>query len=81
MFMEEQKLRAEKEKLVNFVGGDKTRIKELQKLMAFTTKGVMLTAFEDETFLAYVESITVESRAKIVFHLKCGLNLTERLVS
>ena len=79
--MEEQKLRAEKEKLVNFVGGDKTRIKELQKLMAFTTKGVMLTAFEDETFLAYVESITVESRTKIVFHLKCGLNLTERLVN
>lgn len=49
--------------------------------MAFTTKGVMLTAFEDETFLAIVEGITVESRTKIVFHLKCGLNLTERLVN
>ena len=70
-----------KEKLVNFVGGDKTRIKELQKLMAFTSKDMMLTAFEDETFLAFVESITVESRTKIVFHLKCGLNLTERLVN
>ena len=81
LVMEEQRLRAEKEKLVNFVGGDKTRIKELQKLMAFTSKGMMLTAFEDETFLAYVESITVESRTKIVFHLKCGLNLTERLVN
>lgn len=43
--MEEQKLRAEKEKLVNFVGSDKTRIKELQKLMAFTSKGMMLTEF------------------------------------
>lgn len=81
LVMEEQKLREEKEKLVNFVGGDKTRIKELQKLMAFTSKGMMLTAFEDETFLAFVESITVESRTKIVFHLKCGLNLTERLVN
>lgn len=81
LVMEEQKLRAEKEKLVNFVGGDKTRIKELQKLMAFTSKDMMLTAFEDETFLAFVESITVESRTKIVFHLKCGLNLTERLVN
>jgi len=48
--------------------------------MAFTTKGEMLTEFEDETFLAFVDSITVESRKKIVFHLKCGLNLTERLV-
>lgn len=49
--------------------------------MAFTSKDMMLTAFEDETFLAFVESITVESRTKIVFHLKCGLNLTERLVN
>lgn len=78
---EEQRLRAEKEKLISFVGGDKTQIKELQKLTAFTSKGMMLTAFEDEKFLAFVESITVESREKVVFHLKCGLNLTERLVS
>ena len=32
---------------INSPGGDKTRIKELQKLMAFTTKGVMLTTFEE----------------------------------
>jgi hypothetical protein len=80
LVIEEQKLRAEKEKLMNYVGGDKTRMKELQKLMAFTSKGKMLTGFEDDVFLDFVESITVESRAKIVFHLKCGLNLTERLV-
>ena len=80
LIIEEQKLRTEKEKLMNYVGGDKTRMKELQKLMAFTSKGKMLTEFEDDTFLAFVESITVESRAKIVFHLNCGLNLTERLV-
>lgn len=78
---EEQKLRSEKEKLVNFVGCDKVRIKELQKLIKFTSKNIMLTAFEDDTFLDFVESITVESRENIVFHLKCGLNLTERLVN
>ena len=77
---EEQRLRAEKEKLVSFVGGDKVRMKELQKLMAFTSKGEMLTEFSDETFLEFVDSITVESRKKIVFHLNCGLNLAERLV-
>lgn len=80
LVIEEQKLRAEKEKLMNYVGGDKKRIKELKNLMAFTSKGKMLTEFEDDTFLAFVESITVESRAKIVFRLKCGLNLAERLV-
>lgn len=77
---EEQRLRAEKEKLVSFVGGDKVRMKELQKLMAFTSKGEMLTVFSDEMFLEFVDSITVESREKIVFHLNCGLNLAERLV-
>ena len=80
LVIEEQKLRAEKEKLMNYVGGDKTRMKELQKLMSFTSKDRMLTEFEDDTFLAFVESITVESRAKIIFHLKCGLNLAERMV-
>lgn len=80
LVIEEQRLRAEKEKLMNYVGGDKTRMKELQKLMAFTSKGKMLTEFEDDTFLAFVDSITVESRAQVVFCLKCGLNLRERLV-
>lgn len=77
---EEQQLRAEKEKLVSFVGGDKVRMKELQKLMSFTSKGEMQTAFSDEMFLEFVDSITVETRHQIVFHLKCGLNLAERLV-
>lgn len=80
LLAEEQHLREEKDKLVSFVGGDKVRMKELQKLMAFTTKGEMLTAFSDEVFLAFVENITVETRESIVFHLKSGLNLTERLV-
>lgn len=80
LLVEEKHLHEEKDKLVSFVGGDKIRMKELQKLMAFTTKGEMLTAFSDEMFLAFVENITVETRERIVFHLKSGLNLTERLV-
>ena len=80
LVVEEQQLRQEKEQLMNSVGGDKVKIKELQKLMTFTAKGEMLTAFSDEMFLAFVDSITVETRERIVFHLKCGLNLTERLV-
>ena len=80
LLAEEQRLLAEKNKLMSFVGGDKTRMKELQKLMEFTSKGEMLTEFDDDSFIAFVESVTVESRAKIVFRLKCGLNLAERLV-
>ncbi len=80
LVVEEQRLRSEKEQLLNSVGGDKVKVKELQRLMSFTTKGEILTEFEDEIFLAFVDSITVESRKKIIFHLKCGLNLAERLV-
>lgn len=80
LVVEEQHLRSEKEQLLNSVGGDKVKVKELQRLMSFTTKGEILTEFENEIFLAFVDSITVESRKKIIFHLKCGLNLAERLV-
>lgn len=80
LVVEEQRLRSEKEQLLNSVGGDKVKVKELQRLMSFTTKGEILTEFEEEIFLAFVDSITVESRKKIIFHLKCGLNLAERLV-
>jgi len=40
----------------------------------------MLTEYSDEIFLSYVEGIIVLSREKIVFELKCGLKLKERLV-
>lgn len=80
LVVEEQHLRSEKEQLLNSVGGDKVKVKELQRLMSFTTKGEILTEFENEIFLAFVDSITVESRKKIIFHLKCGLDLAERLV-
>lgn len=80
LITEEQNLRMEKEQLMTSVGGDKVRVQELQKLMAFTSKGEMLTDFDEAVFQSFVESIFVESRAKIIFRLKSGLNLPERLV-
>lgn len=40
----------------------------------------MLTEYDDDVFLAHVESITVVSRNEIIFVMKCGLKLKERLV-
>jgi hypothetical protein len=73
-------LRKEKESRIHSIGGDRTRADELQKLIRFTSKGEMLTQFDDEVFLTYVEKITVLSSADIVFELKCGLKLKERLM-
>ena len=75
--MEEQTLWSEKEKLVVL---DNKRVKELRKLVDFAAKSKMLKVFREETFIDFVERITVESRLTLVFPLKCGLNLKERLV-
>ncbi len=80
LLLEEQKLKSRREELMNNIGGDKTKVRELQALMDFTSKGEMLTEFDEELFTAFVENIIVQSREEITFRLKCGMNLTERLV-
>ncbi len=80
MTTEMEMLRKEKESLLRSVGGDRTKAEELQKLIKLTAKGEMLKQFDDEVFLTYVEKITVLSGTDIVFELKCGLKLKERLV-
>ncbi|MEA4973668.1 MAG: recombinase family protein [Candidatus Metalachnospira sp.] len=74
------RLREERESLIHSINGDRTKIDELQKLVKFTAKGNVLSQFNDEIFLAYVEKITVLSSMDIEFELKCGLKLKERLV-
>ena len=62
------------------VNGDMVKVEELQRLLRFTSKGTMLTEFDDAIFLSFVERITVLSRKEVAFELKCGLSLRERLV-
>lgn len=78
--VESETLRQEKESLMHFLNGNMEKIDELQKLVRFVSRGIMLTAFEDEVFLSYVERVTVHSRTEVIFELKCGLFLKERLV-
>lgn len=75
-----ESLQQEKESLVHSISGDIGKANELQKLLVFLSKGNMLTEFDDEIFLEYVDKVTVLSRKEIVFELKCGLCLKERLV-
>ena len=77
---EAEALRQEKDGLMRSVNGDMVKIEELQRLLRFTSKGTMMTEFDDEIFLSFVERITVLSRKEVVFELKCGLSLRERLV-
>ena len=77
---EAEALRQEKDGLMRSVNGDMVKIEELQRLLRFTSKGTMMTEFDDETFLSFVEQMTVLSRKEVVFEWKCGLFLKERLV-
>lgn len=80
LILEEKHLQEEKKQMINSVSGDRTKIEALETLIKFVSGSEMLTEYSDEIFLSYVEGITVLSRKEIVFELKCGLKLKERLV-
>lgn len=73
----ERQLTAEKESIMNFVLGDRDKIRELEKLMKHLPQE--MTA--DDFFLEFVDKILVLSREEIQLELKCGLRLKERLVA
>ena len=79
LILEEQRLHEEKDKLIYSVSGDKIKAETLQKLIKCVSGREFLTEYDDELFIAHVDHITVVSRTEVVFSLKCGLNLKERL--
>lgn len=78
--LEADRLVKEKQLIARNINGDLTHLDEAQKLLRFVSKKAEITEFKDEMFLEYVNTMTVHSRDQITFNLKCGLNLTERLV-
>lgn len=77
---EAEMLSKKKEGLLYSMSCEYSKVEELKLLMQFTAKNNMVTEFTEELFLAYVDRVTVVSRAEVMFELKCGLNLKERLV-
>lgn len=55
-------------------------LESLEELVNLTKQGKMLTAFEDSQFDSFVDEVVILSRTELVFKLKCGLKLKERLV-
>ena len=78
--LEADRLTREKQLISKSINGDLAHLDEAQKLLQFVSKKAEITEFEDEMFLEYVDTMTVHTRDEITFNLKCGLNLTERLV-
>ena len=80
LMQEEEKLQAEKDRLMHSVSGDRTRFDALKKLVKYVSGSEMLNDYNDDVFLTHVDSMIVASREEVVFVLKCGLELKERLV-
>lgn len=76
---ETEKLRKEKEQIINGANDQKHRTETLEELIRFTGKKEMLSEFDGEAFENFVDHATVVSRTTVTFHLKCGLNLSEAI--
>ena len=79
LILEEKRLWEEKDKVIYSVSGDRTKVETLQKLIKCISGREFLTEYDDELFIVHVDHITVVSGTEVIFSLKCGLNLKERL--
>ncbi len=78
LVMEADRLNKEKEQVSKSINGELAHLHEVQRLQRFVAKNC-ITEYEEDLFIEYVDTVTVESREEIIFNLKCGLRLRERL--
>lgn len=76
---EEERLKQKKDSLAYAARSEIALIEEAGKLLAFTERTERIHQFEGDYFLEYVDSIIVKSRSELIFKLKCGLELIERI--
>ena len=74
------RLATEKKHIAYAVSGNAAKLDELSKLIRFCGRNKMVINFNDDAFNDFVDEIVVNSKEEIVFKLKCGLRLKERLV-
>ena len=72
-------LENERDSLMRQISGDMKKTDVLRELIAYTEKAEMLTGFDAELLDRFVDHATVVSNEKLVFSLRCGLNLEERI--
>lgn len=80
LIQEANMLQAEKDQLSSSVSDYMKQAEEAYKLLKYLARCELAQEFDELLFIEYVDQITVTSREQVVFHLKCGLQLPERLV-
>lgn len=72
-------LQIEKKQLAGRIKSYRKQAEEAHKLLKHLSKEDFTQEYNDDSFLHFVEDIIVVSRDKIVFSLKCGIKLSEKL--
>ena len=80
LLMEADRLSKEKDLISKNINGDLTHLEEAQKLLRFMAKKNNVIEYDDVLMQDYIDRIVVQSRSELIFELKCGLKLPERLV-
>lgn len=79
LLTEAEALTQEKDLIASGVNKHLKQAGEAEKLMKFVAKGAP-EEFDEESFSEFIEEIVVLSRESVLFKMKCGLELKERLV-
>ena len=78
--IEIKNLVAEKTNLVMSFTNGTSQAEELKALIDYVSKEKFDGNYTDETFEKFVENIIVDSRDELIFKMKCGLSLKEKVV-
>ena len=70
---------AAKDRLVKDVTGSLHQADSLNDLIRYVGHAEPSIDYEGDLFERFIDHVTIRTRTEIVFHLKCGLNLTERI--
>lgn len=72
-------MNTERNAIIRQISGGDERKESLKELMHYTAKGQMISDFDEELFLQFVDHIIVYSREEIGFAMKCGPIFRERI--
>lgn len=74
-----EEMNTERNAIIRQISGGDEKKESLKELLHYTAKGQMLSEFDEELFLQFVDHIIVYSRTEIGFAMKCGPVFRERI--
>ena len=74
-----EEMNTERNAIIRQISGGDEKKESLKELLHYTAKGQMLSEFDEELFIKFVDHIIVYERTEIGFAMKCGPVFRERI--